>query len=308
MNRKPPAENPVPKTGASPGLPMRLGCPVFQCEHWASRVYPAGAPKTRWLHWYSRMFNTVEGNSTFYGLPSRETIKRWANEAAPGFRFALKMPRGISHESRLVGCEGLLREFVALARLLHDSDRLGPSFLQLGPDFSPRYRSQLLRFLDQLPPELPWAVEVRHLDWFDQAENEASINQDLSDRNIDKVLFDSRPLYQAPPDDPIEAVSQTRKPKTPVRQTVTAEHPFLRLVGRNRLELTQRFIEQWVPIVLQWVRDGHQPYIFTHAPNDQFAPMFARRFWETYCEAAGEDPAMLPPEYLPAVQRTLFET
>lgn len=293
---------------AAANLPFFLGCPVFQCDRWASRVYPPGVSKARWLHWYSRMFNTVEGNSTFYGLPSVETVKRWATETLPGFRFALKMPRAISHESRLVGCQGVLEQFIELARILKDAGRLGPSFLQLGPDFSSRYQGQLFRFLDRLPSDLPWAVEVRHQDWFDESTNEQRLDEELVDRQIDKVLFDSRALYQRPPDDEIEAVSQTRKPKTPLRRTVTSRHPFLRLIGRNRLELTERFIADWVHIVRGWIEQGLQPFIFTHAPNDEFAPAFARKFWERYCGVASADVHAMPPEYSPAVQQSLFDS
>lgn len=253
------------------------------------------------------MFNTVEGNSTFYGLPSLDTARRWADESAEGFRFSLKMPRAISHESRLVGCERELAAFLEFASVLHDADRLGPSFLQVGPKFAPDCFRQLEAFVNRLPKELTWAVEVRHHDWFDQAENESALNQLLTDRAIDKVLFDSRPLYQLPPDDEIEAASQTRKPKTPVRQTVTSRRPMLRIVGRNRVELTQKFIDQWVPIVKGWVDSGLEPYIFTHAPDDRFAPEFARRFWTSYCHVAGTEPSRLPEEFAVPIQRNLFD-
>lgn len=269
-------------------LPFRLGCPVWNCSGWTGEVYPAGTPKGRWLHWYSRTFNTVEGNSTFYGLPSTDVARRWASESADGFRFALKVPQAISHQARLVGCERELDQFIEFARILNDADRLGPSFLQLPPTFSVDCTEQLERFLDRLPTDLPWAVEVRHMDWFDQAANEQTLNEMLRVRAIDKVLFDSRPLYQAPPDDEIEAVSQTRKPKTPVRQTVTAGRPMLRLVGRNRIEKVESYVQQWLPIVVSWVRQGFEPYLFTHAPDDQFAPKFARLFWQRFCEVADE--------------------
>ncbi len=275
-------------------LPLYLGCPVWNSAAWAGEVFPAGTPKSRWLGWYSQMFNTVEGNSTFYGLPSLDVARRWAEESAPGFRFALKMPQSISHQARLVGCERELESFIQIASVLHEADRLGPSFLQLPPTFGVDRAATLERFLDRLPNELPWAVELRHPDWFDQADAEQHVNGVLRSRGIDKVLFDSRPLYQCPPDDPVEAVSQTRKPKTPVRQTVTATRPMLRLVGRNRLELVESFIDQWIPIVARWVDNGLQPYVFTHAPDDAFAPRFAKRFWRRYYEYAG---ASLPARY-----------
>lgn len=291
-------------------LPFRLGCPVWNCAHWPGTVYPAGATKNKWLHWYSQMFNTVEGNSTFYGLPTLDVARRWAGETVDGFRFALKVPRSISHECRLIGCQRERDAFIEFAEVLRAADRLGTSFLQLPPTFGVDQFDTLAAFLQELPSELPWAVELRHHDWFDQAKHEQISNQLLNDVGMDKVLFDSRPLYQSPPDDPIEAASQTRKPKTPVRQTVTGSRPMLRLVGRNRIQLTERFVQQWIPIVANWVDQGMEPYVFTHAPDDQFAPAFGKMFWEHYCQyrntsgSVSEQQASYSVESLRAPQKT----
>ena len=65
----------------SPVWPIRLGCPVWGCRDWAGDVYPARTPRSRWLSWYSQTFNTVEGNSTFYAIPSIEklfTRRKWS--------------------------------------------------------------------------------------------------------------------------------------------------------------------------------------------------------------------------------------
>lgn len=263
---------------ASPSLPLFIGCPVWTCKEWVGDVYPARAKRQDWLSAYTSMFNTVEGNSTFYAMPTLEVVTRWSEQAADGFRFSLKFPRSISHEAQLVGAKSDTQYFLKIVDILAKADCLGPSFLQLGPNFGPERFGDLQAFLCDLPGEYPWAVEVRHHAWFDQADNESRLNDLLRLKNIDKVLFDSRPLYQAPPDDPIEATSQTRKPKTPVRQTVTGSCPMLRLVGRNRIEMVDSFLDQWAPIVAKWICDGLAPYVFTHAPNDAFAPALARRF------------------------------
>lgn len=229
------------------------------------------------------MFNTVEGNSTFYGLPSLETVQRWCNETAGGFRFSMKFPRVISHDKELVGCDRELQSFLDVVETLAERERLGPTFLQLGPKFGPDRLFVLERFLDGLPPNLPWAVEVRHSDWYDQDRNEDSLKLLIQRYNVDKVLFDSRPLFQSAPGDDVEAAAQKRKPKTPVRQTVIGKHPMLRFIGRNEVSLCDRYIDQWAPIVARWIRDGREPYVFTHAPDDRFAPEIARRFWHRLC-------------------------
>lgn len=262
----------------SPRLPLLLGCPVWNCDAWGGSVYPKRTAKREWLNWYSRMFNTVEGNNSFYAIPAPQHAERWGREAMDGFQFCMKFPREISHERMLAGADRANGEFFEVLRILKEHDRLGPSFLQLSPRFSPHMLGTLESYLRSLPTDLPWAVEVRHLDWFDEGKYEQRLDELLADLNIDKVLFDSRPLYQLPPDDEIERISQTRKPKTPLRHTVTGERPMVRLVGRNRVELADKYLSEWAVVVAGWIRAGLEPVVFTHAPDDAKAPELARRF------------------------------
>lgn len=255
----------------------RLGCPVWNCDAWKGSVYPASAAKDRWLRHYTKTFGTVEGNSTFYGIPGPETFRRWADQTSGEFKFALKFPRSISHEKELLGAETETSLFLDGLEILHSAGRLGTSFLQLGPRFGPSGLAPLQRYLERLPELFPFAVEVRHAAWF-EGSLERELNQLLEHHNVDRVIFDSRPLFSAPPTDECEIKSQGRKPKSPIRDFVTGPRPMLRLVGRNNIELADPWIEQWVPKVAKWIADGLEPYIFLHAPDDAFAPQLAVRF------------------------------
>lgn len=283
----------------------RLGCPVWNCDAWKGSVYPASAAKDRWLHHYTKIFGTVEGNSTFYGIPGPDTFRRWADRAAEGFKFALKFPRIVSHEKELIGAETETGLFLDGLQILHDAGCLGTSFLQLGPRFGPGGLAPLQLFLDRLPEKFPFAVEVRHPAWFEGA-LEKELNQLLEYHDIDRVIFDSRPLYSAPPTDDAEIKSQGRKPKSPIREFVTGSRPMLRLVGRNRIELVDPWIEEWVPKVATWIRDGLEPYIFLHAPDDAFAPQLAVRFHNALAEKIQELKPMDSWPHLVEVQQQLF--
>ena len=225
------------------------------------------------------MFNCVEGNSSFYAIPSVDQARRWGSEAAAGFRFCLKFPREISHDRALINCETPTSQFLAAIEELARADRLGPTFLQLGPNFAADRFEFLSKYLTNLPCEFPWAVEVRHLSWFDSAANESRLDELLRELNIDKVIFDSRPLNQAPPEDDFEKQSQSRKPKSPLRLTATGKHPMLRLIGRNHVEQVDNFFDEWIPTIVNWISEGRTPYLFNHTPDDSFAPEMARRFW-----------------------------
>jgi len=255
----------------------RLGCPVWNCEAWKGSVYAASAPKNRWLNSYSNVFGTVEGNSTFYGIPSPDTVQRWADQSADGFRFALKFPRIVSHEKELIVAQPETDLFLNGLEILDRANRLGTSFLQLGPRFDGRQLGALQTYLERLPKEFPYAVEVRHLAWFDGA-LEKELNQLLEHLEIDRVIFDSRSLFSAPPTDEYEIKSQSRKPRSPIRHFVTGSRPMLRLVGRNNVSLADPWMDEWVPRIAKWIEDGLEPYVFLHAPNDAFAPELASRF------------------------------
>ncbi|MBC7817585.1 MAG: DUF72 domain-containing protein [Planctomycetaceae bacterium] len=274
-----------------------LGCPVWACPAWVGPFFTPDAKPRDFLKQYSSVFNTVEGNSTFYALPSRDTVRRWANETAPGFRFSLKFPRMISHDKQLVAAEAETATFLDLLSILNDADRLGPTFLQLGPTFDRRQFESLRRYLEALPRELPFAVEVRHRDYFDNGPIERSLDELLRRLHIDRVLFDSRALFSAPPTTEAEIEAQRRKPRPPLRRTVTGRHPLLRLIGRDNLDLVQPWIDDWAPIVAEWLRVGLSPFVFTHTPNDFFAAEFAQRFHRRLSELV---PTLPPLPKMPA--------
>jgi uncharacterized protein YecE (DUF72 family) len=259
-------------------LPYFLGCPVWTSPEWKGTVYRAKSPRSQWLKEYSAAFPTVEGNSTFYALPSLETARRWASETEPGFRFALKFPQIISHERRLADAGVETRAFLQVLEVLCAGDRLGPSFLQLPPTFDASEFPKLVACLRALPTDFPYAVEVRHRDYFDNAQVEAALDRLLTELGIDRVLFDSRPLFSARPITEAEKVSQGRKPRSPFRTTVTARRPMVRIVGRDNVEQTVPWLREWSLIVAGWIREGLAPYVFTHAPNDAFAPELAESF------------------------------
>ena len=125
--------------------------------------YPEGTRPSDFLTVYSRAFDTVEVDSTFYAIPPAKTVQSWAERVKEGFTFALKMPREITHERRLTGCADLVAEFADRVRLL--GRKLGPVLIQLGPDFGPEQRGALQDFLPLLPRDVRFAIEFRRAGW-----------------------------------------------------------------------------------------------------------------------------------------------
>lgn len=282
---------------ASPARPvprLSIGCPVWGCERWRGSLYTAKATRDEFLTQYSAAFHTVEVNSTFYALPVPEIVEAWAQRSQPGFQFCLKFPKALTHDALLVGAEGVTRAFIQLLRILERHQRLGPSFLQMPPEFGVRHFTALARFLNAWPTDLPIAVEVRHADFFDEDVHEQRLNDLLRGRGIDRCLFDSRALFSVAPSDESERESQRRKPRSPYRTTVTAGRPMVRFVGLNDVTLVRPWITEWAATFRSWVQQGLRPVLFTHSPDDAFAPEFARAMWKALREQV-PDLEPLPP-------------
>src|ERR687895_2870970 len=81
--------------------PVRIGCSGWNYDDWRGRLYPKGLGQQRWLRRYAEEFDTVEVNSTFYRLASRDAVARWADETPEHFVFALKASRYLTHVRRL---------------------------------------------------------------------------------------------------------------------------------------------------------------------------------------------------------------
>lgn len=289
---------------------------MWACPHWKGTVYSANSTRKDWLGEYSALFSTVEVNSTFYAIPAIETVRRWAESVQPGFAFCLKFPKSITHDKGLRDTDIETMAFLHLLDELEKHGCRGPAFLQLPPQFSGRDWPALEAYLRSLPGAFSYAVEARHGDWFLRGPVEQRLDGLLTELGMDRCLFDSRALFSAPPSDAAEEESQRRKPRSPFRRTVTAREPMVRLVGRNDMVATRPWIEEWAAIVSGWIGEGLRPIVFTHAPDDRFAPDLAIAFHERLRELRPELPpfgagAKPEPRAAPAaarkpVQRTLF--
>jgi uncharacterized protein YecE (DUF72 family) len=137
---------------------LYAGTSGFSYPAWRGGFYPAGAKPSQLLRLYAERLGSVELNATFYRLPSEEQLRRWAGQTPPGFRFAVKTSRRITHFGDL----SLVGTFCERVHAL--GERLGPVLVQLPPT-RPRDDGFLRLLLGSLDPELRYAVEFRHESW-----------------------------------------------------------------------------------------------------------------------------------------------
>lgn len=249
---------------------------------------------------YARYFNCVEGNTTFYALPKPEVVMRWRDMTNDNFRFCFKFPSTISHQAALRDCQHDLDAFYhSIAPL---GERIGQLWLQLPAAFSPNDLDHLWHFLDALPQCFDYGVEVRHPLFFNKGDAEKLLNRGLYQRGVNRTLLDSRPVHHAIPQTHAVRDAQRKKPKLPVHAVLTANRPIVRFVGGDNLDDNQRWFSQWVPKLVQWQQEGHQPYLFIHSPDCSDAPQQAKTLWLQMREALPELPA--PPDW--PEQHSLF--
>jgi len=142
---------------------VRIGCSGWQYKHWRGDFYPADLPVGQWLDFYAAHFDTVEINNSFYRLPEATVFEAWRRRAPPGFLYAVKASRFLTHMKKLKDPAEPLERFFSRAREL--GTRLGPVLYQLPPHW-PVNVERLRTFLEMLPSRRLHAMEFREPSWY----------------------------------------------------------------------------------------------------------------------------------------------
>ena len=255
---------------------ITLGCPLWAEPAWRGALYTSDADADQRLYEYARVFAAVEGNTTFYALPEIKVVERWAELLPAHFHFCAKLPRAVSHADRLdPNHPELQRFFQHMAPL---EQRLGPIWLQLPGRFGPLLLDQLQRFVDGLPSDYQYAVEVRHMDFFRKDEQERQLNRLLHERGIERIMFDSRGLFASRNQDPATVDAQQRKPRLPVHAVALTPQPTVRFIAGMDNQQSLHWLEPWLKKCGQWLQEGRSPILFMHTPDNRLAPELARLF------------------------------
>lgn len=132
-------------------------------QEWVGAFYPNN--RVAKLPFYSRIFNSVEVDSSFYRAPSRSMIAGWIKATGADFKFSLKVPKTVTHDKRLAGAEKEFLDFVDLVEPIARAGKLGCLLAQLPPNFTFKEKDSLESFFNLLPREIHFAAEFRHKSW-----------------------------------------------------------------------------------------------------------------------------------------------
>jgi uncharacterized protein YecE (DUF72 family) len=284
-------------------MELHVGCAMWSYAPWQGVYLPRSLSPGDRLRAYATWCNAVEGNTTFYATPTVEVVRSWAGQAPDDFRFLLKLPKAITHESRLSDVAEPLRAFLAAIEPL--GERAHALWIQLPPSFSPADLGALTGFLGRLPRDYRYAVEVRHRAFFADPRWEQRLEESLGAVGAEWVTFDTTVLFEGPAASDVEQEARARKPGLPRRSRALTRHPVVRYIGRDDPARTAAGWRPWLEVVAGWLREGRSPTVFIHTPDNVEALGLARRFHD---EVRALVPELDPlPEPSPVRPPALFE-
>jgi uncharacterized protein YecE (DUF72 family) len=232
---------------ARTGAPLVwIGTSGWHYKHWLGAFYPPKTPAAGMLNYYTQFFDTVEINNSFYRLPPESALADWRDSTPPGFLFAMKGSRFLTHMKKLKDAEQGLGRFLQRAEIL--GGKLGPILFQLPPNWEVNL-PRLEEFLRLLPTHHRYAFEFRNASW-----NMPSTYELLSTYHAGYCIF-----HLAGTQSPME---------------VTTSFAYVRLHGpggKYQGSYSNADLHKWSERVTKWTNDGLDVYIYFDNDDSGYA-------------------------------------
>jgi uncharacterized protein YecE (DUF72 family) len=231
----------------SGGLQIIIGGTVWGVPQWKGTHFPAKAKPSEFLHYYSRLFPCIEFNGSHYRIPPVAQVEKWVEQVPENFLFCPKFPQSISHWRQFQNCE---RETdLYFEALFAFGKNLGTTFIQLPPHYSPSKAEPLLRYLETLPRDVRYSVEMRHPEWFvgNVLEEYAT---ELKKLNVALIVCDTAGRRDA------------------VHMRLTSDELVVRFGGNDLHASDEVRMNQWARQLRDWEEVGLKKcYFWIHQPE-----------------------------------------
>lgn len=142
---------------------IKIGTSGWAYKHWGGCFYPENLKKGRLLPYYTKTFDSVEVNNTFYNLPNKAIIRNWREITPSNFLFAIKANRYITHMKNLLNPQEPVNNLIEHIQEL--KEKLGPILFQLPPHWKINSK-RLENFLKVLPNGYKFTFEFRNKSWY----------------------------------------------------------------------------------------------------------------------------------------------
>jgi uncharacterized protein YecE (DUF72 family) len=241
---------------------LYIGGSVWVDKDLVGEWYPKSTKPSEHLTEYAKIFDSIELNSCFYQIPPTSTIQNWITKTPENFKFCPKVYSGISRflpKTNIIDIQNQIR------MLTDFGINLGCSFIQLPENFPPSSKKFLFDFLNNIPNEIPLAVEFRHKEWFSQT-NE-SIFEELAHRKTYTVITDVGGRRDA------------------CHFQITGNMVIIRFVGNNLDSSDFIRIQKWAQIMKHWYENGvNTIYFFIHQEQNINMPVLAKHLAELWAK------------------------
>jgi len=231
---------------------INVGTSGWSYDHWEGPFYPEGLAADRRLAYYARYLRTVEINSSFYRLPSSDSLSHWRDSVPVDFVFAVKASRYITHMKKLSDPRRTIKRLIGRVGALRD--KLGPILFQLPPRWHINLE-RLSTFLKVLPQDYRYAIEFRDPSWF-----APSVYDLLSEHAVAFCIYDLNGVLS-----PME---------------VTADFIYMRLHGPNgpyQGQYEDQALLVWADVIKRWRREGREVYCYFDNDEAAYAMQDAMR-------------------------------
>ncbi len=246
-------------------LNIYVGCAKWNRQD-LKKFYPRGTKDE--LAYYSSQFNSIELNATFYRMFDAKQIQNWKDKTPDDFKFFPKINQSISHMRRLINVEQLTE--IYCDNIVHFEEKLGMVFLQLHNNFGYKNFDRLATFIENFPKAVPLATEVRHQEWFGDAEIAKAYYQLLEQHQVSNILVD------------------TAGRRDLLHMRLTTPTAFVRYVGANHPDSEYKRLDDWVDRLEKWVDLGLQNiYFFVHQNLEKESPTLSAYFIKKINERLG---------------------
>lgn len=226
---------------------VRIGTSGYHYKSWVGHYYPPGTKAASMLGHYVQDFDTVELNNTFYRLPEEETFDAWRKAVPPGFVYAVKGSRFLTHMIKLKEPEPGLMNF--MPRALRLGEALGPFLWQLPPHWKINVE-RLNMFLELMPEGTRHAFELRNETW------------------LHEEVFSILQKYNA-----AFCIYELAGYETPLR--ITADWTYVRLHGPTRNKYQGSYdrsgLLRWKRQIEQWKKELRSVYVYFDNDDSAYA-------------------------------------
>jgi uncharacterized protein YecE (DUF72 family) len=244
----------------------RIGISGWTYAPWRGTFYPKGLAHREELSYAAARLDSIEINGSFYSLQRPSSYRRWAEETADDFVFAVKGGRYITHILRLRDCRAALANFFA-SGVLTLGPKLGPLLWQLPPTL--QYDEESVRaFLRLLPRTTTEAAALATDTTLDSDRTDTAFGEDRPLRHAVEVRhasFDVPSFVELARSEGVAIVVADTAGRYPVIRERTADFAYVRLHGDEELYTsgyTAEALERWATELRGRLDEGLDVYAY----------------------------------------------